>query len=316
MSDQPDQPRSTSATRRKALLLRLQEHIATTAQTGAGCGMIVIRPTDRSRSTTVRAGSARPVMQLVADKIRTAIRRDDIVDVHESTGIAILLRGGGVIGARAVMARLKDMLQESPAPTRHKLHLSLGYSAIEIDGTADCDESLVRTAWKTRAVVTSVLHPAQSGAGFGGQHPGPVLVAASLFPDESAAIVAEGHSAPPAVAPPPTGRSGPRSRISLITSPPARADLEQLRKRAQTLGVPLAEVPTRLPSSCRRVIRRELAVELQAVPIGRTRGVLTVAMNDPQDSVAVVRLRDATGMTIFPVLATLADIERAWAQLL
>ena len=58
-----------------------------------------------------------------------------------------------------------------------------------------------------------------------------------------------------------------------------------------------------------------MATQLRAVPIGRTRGMLTVAMNDPRDQQAVLRIGAATGLTIFPVLAAPDDIERALRQI-
>jgi hypothetical protein len=74
-------------------------------------------------------------------------------------------------------------------------------------------------------------------------------------------------------------------------------------------------LPPRLPASARRALSPELARELRAVAIGRARDTLTVAMDDPADAAAVLRLRASTGLAIFPVLATAEEIEHALGQL-
>jgi len=98
---------------------------------------------------------------------------------------------------------------------------------------------------------------------------------------------------------------------------PAMDDVEygDLRARAQALGVPYIRPPARIPPACRRALPPGLARALRAVPIGRTRHALTVAMDDPRNAAAILRLRAATGLAIFPVLAPAAEIERALARL-
>ncbi len=49
------------------------------------------------------------------------------------------------------------------------------------------------------------------------------------------------------------------------------------------------------------------------MPVGRTRGILTVAMHDPTDRGAIGRLASASGLTIFPVLANQRDLARTLA---
>jgi hypothetical protein len=96
---------------------------------------------------------------------------------------------------------------------------------------------------------------------------------------------------------------------------PREQEGEALRERARALGVPFVRLPSRLPASARRAFSPEMARELRAVAIGRTRDTLTVAMYDPCDSAAVLRLRAATGLSIFPVLAAALEIENALGQL-
>ncbi len=88
-----------------------------------------------------------------------------------------------------------------------------------------------------------------------------------------------------------------------------------LRRRAEAVGAPFIHLPARLTLVCQRAIPYELASELRAIPIGRTRTTLTVAMEHPQDGQALRRLRLATGLSIFPVLGAPDEIERALALL-
>jgi hypothetical protein len=96
---------------------------------------------------------------------------------------------------------------------------------------------------------------------------------------------------------------------------PGSPEDEELRAKARSLGVPYVTIPARLPAACRRAVPAGLAHELRAVPIGRTRGMLTVAMHDPRDIAAVTRLSAETGLTIFPVLAAPDELERALRHL-
>lgn len=93
-------------------------------------------------------------------------------------------------------------------------------------------------------------------------------------------------------------------------------EIEALRSLAQTMGVPFVRIPSHLSRSCRSLLHPAVACELRAVPIGRTRGTLTVAMHDPTDAQALRRLQTLIGLSIFPVLAAPDEIDRALRQLM
>ena len=57
-----------------------------------------------------------------------------------------------------------------------------------------------------------------------------------------------------------------------------------------------------------------LARELHCYPLGRERNTLTVAMLNPQDHQAIERLRQETGLRIFPVLTHPEALETALRQ--
>jgi len=93
------------------------------------------------------------------------------------------------------------------------------------------------------------------------------------------------------------------------------AEQEELPKLARRLGIPyLALLPNRLPQRVLHVLNAHLARELRCCPLGRERNTLTVAMLDPRDDQALERLRQETGLRIFPVLTHPEALETALSQ--
>jgi hypothetical protein len=64
-----------------------------------------------------------------------------------------------------------------------------------------------------------------------------------------------------------------------------------------------------------QVVSARLAQELRCYPVGRERNMLTVAMLNPQDHQTLERLRQETGLLIFPVLTHPEALESALKQL-
>ena len=58
-----------------------------------------------------------------------------------------------------------------------------------------------------------------------------------------------------------------------------------------------------------------LAQELGCYPLGRQRNILTVAMLNPRDRLALERLHQETGMDIFPILTHPQELQTALEQL-
>ena len=77
------------------------------------------------------------------------------------------------------------------------------------------------------------------------------------------------------------------------------------RARARALGVPYLPPPHHIPSSVRSLLPLEVMRQLQCLPIGRDRNALTVALADPTDRGALLRLEEITGLAIFPVMTDL-----------
>lgn len=91
---------------------------------------------------------------------------------------------------------------------------------------------------------------------------------------------------------------------------------DALPQLARKLGIPyLSLLPSQVPQRVQQVVDAKLAHELHCYPVGRARNTLTVAMRDPQDRHALERLRQETGLRIFPVLVHPEALENALKHL-
>jgi Type II secretion system (T2SS), protein E, N-terminal domain len=312
----PRMPRSR--TDELPLSHRLQWHAGQSLQRGLGCSVVVVQPLgDRDHRRVAPAQSAPPdsdvtssPLSQVASRLRSRLRSGDIVEVDDSTGIGILLFGADENGVRAVYQRISRDLSEQGTTRsaragldREQLHLGVGHaSATPTD--AGRLPALVRELVCVASVpdlwLTVPLPNADERAPSRKR---------GRFPTGGVNISAVSAS----------GRGTGRPDISVL--PPELAahasseEGEELRRRADAQGVPFVCLPRHLSPALRRVVSPELANELCAVPIGRTRGVLTVAMHDPSDIGAMQRLAAATGLTIFPVLASRGDLTRMLDQI-
>src|SRR6266481_4924483 len=92
---------------------------------------------------------------------------------------------------------------------------------------------------------------------------------------------------------------------------------EELPALARKLGIPyLRLLPRKLPRGVQHLVNRKLAQELRCYPLGRERNMLTVAMLDPEDRSALERLKQETGLFIFPVLTHPQALQVALEQLI
>lgn len=84
---------------------------------------------------------------------------------------------------------------------------------------------------------------------------------------------------------------------------------------AQESGIPyLSLLPRKLPLKLLQLISPQLALELGCFPLGRERDTLTVAIANPRDQQVLDRLRQETGLRIFPVLAPPQELQTALEQ--
>jgi hypothetical protein len=91
---------------------------------------------------------------------------------------------------------------------------------------------------------------------------------------------------------------------------------EDLSMMARQFGVPyLSFLPRTFSNKVKQLIRPELAQELHCFPLGCARNTLTVAMANPQDNHILDRLRQETGMRIFPVLIHPDELQMALEEI-
>ncbi len=91
---------------------------------------------------------------------------------------------------------------------------------------------------------------------------------------------------------------------------------EELTALARKLGVPyLSLLPRKKVQHVQSMVTLQLMHELQCYPLGHERGVLTVALANPEDSSVLTRLQEATGLRIFPVLTHPQELKAALSQL-
>jgi len=87
------------------------------------------------------------------------------------------------------------------------------------------------------------------------------------------------------------------------------------RALSRQLGVEFVRLTAGpLPEDLLRLVPATVASRLQAIPIARDEGVLTVAMVDPLDVVAVDDIRRLTGLEVRIAVTTVADFQHALNQ--
>ena len=109
----------------------------------------------------------------------------------------------------------------------------------------------------------------------------------------------------------------PRKYAEVAQGQQSKDELDQeLPVLARKLGIPyLSLLPRKLPQSLQDLVNPKLAHELRCYPLGRERNMLTVAMLNPVDHSALDRLKQETGLHIFPVLTHPQALQVALEQL-
>jgi hypothetical protein len=289
------------------LSYRLQWHASQSLRRGIRCSIIVLQPMAIERlgdPSDCESRSPGGPLEEVARRLRTIVRRTDVVELDPAAGIGVLLTDADAAGATAVHGRIMRELSQRPAGRVHRgtiedMRFAVGRASAELTD-----------ATQVPAVVRDLVCIASA--------PDVWMCVPVLRP---AGRAAERHGSHPRYVRSQTARRRRANRGDLrVLAPELGAtsttdEGEALRRKADAQGVPFVRIPAQLPASLRRLLSPELARELGAVPIGRTRGVLTVAMRDSSDLSALQRLATTTGLTIFPVLAAPDDLSRALATL-
>jgi len=302
MTRVPDRQRQ-----RDTLAQKLSSQIAACGKHAEDCSLLVLRLLDHPAHAPALAELPRLHVHL-AERIRGLVRGGDSIEVAGTVGVGVVLHEAGYAGARAAFERISGALT-AVTPTDDASYLvALGMTTSTVEWRDEgAVADAVRRAWQAQNVVLTALpraktdelaaQPAQPGTPEGTTG---TAAQAQRRPRRRAARV-KPRLAAGADVPSQSAGNTPGSAV--------------MRERALALGVPYVELPSHVSSACRRAVAPALARELRVVPIGRTRGTLTVAMGDPADSAAVQRLGVETGLSIFPVLASPDALARALSQL-
>ena len=287
---------------------RLRWHVHACLRQGEQCSIVLFRPVEQpeSRSPALDTGCA---LGYLAERLTPTIRRTDAIEIDGGRALAIVLPGAEREGARAVYQRLRDLLAPPPLPGDAPFVLGLSYATGAEEWSSECAlDTALGDAGVPRALVTLGLPVDYRERRWLGV-PAPAAPRGGWRPEVLPTPVAPAKAA--------GRRSSQHLRLvgSVAASERSARANETLRERAHALGVPYVQLPETLPASCVEALAPELARELGAVPIGRSRTTLTVAMYNPQDVPAIMRLRAATGLAIFPVLAPADQLNRALSML-
>ena len=254
----------------------------------ADCGLLVIRPVEQP------GGKPAPdwAMNGLARCVRSHIRRSDAIETDGGRALVIILPGATMSGAHAVFVRMRDLLSAAHPGADGSIIVAAGYaSAPRAALYMDQMGALFERAWQPRALLSVNLIGRK-----------PELEPSSFRTSSGDAVLGEADD----------DLAAGMATLKLLR--PHRSVMSEslsLRDYALLVGVPCVTMPERLPMNCRGAIAPALARELGAVAIGRSGNTLTVAMRDPRDLAAIMRLRSATGLSIFPVLAEGEELSRA-----
>ena len=286
---------------------RLRWHVHHCLRQGDDCSIVMFCPVVRAEGACPAPDAARALAYL-AERLSPIIRRTDAIEIDGGQALAVVLPGAGREGARAVYQRMRDLLAPRPLPGDAPFVLGISYATGAEEWANECAlDAALRNACIPRTLVTLGLPVDYRER----RWLGPVAPAAPRWADEVAAHMdMDTLTAPSAGRKTPMRRGARHLRLVASSGHPRRVN-EALRERAHALGVPYVQMPKSVPSACREMLSPELARELGAVPIGRSRTTLTVAMRNPRDARAMLRLRAATGLAIFPVLAAPDELDRA-----
>lgn len=315
-----------------ALARRLHASLVRMCSEEARCTLLIVRPLVAPLSNELkRVAPGAWDMPVLARQLRALVRDTDEIHVDGERGIAVLLSGAGARGSRVVMSRLAEALDESALPSpslftpkrRQNAPWKLAIGCSEVTRldltTTERLTQVVAHAWRPQQRITPFLAPRRISTY-------PPVVARDVSPRmtypprqriTSAPLLGASARSPENARSVPLGQGKTRRtpRLRLIRGGKPRYTEETMRQQAQALGVPFLHLPRRLPGEGWHGISAELASELRAVPVGYSRHVLTVAMDNPRDIAAVLRLRAITGLAIFPVLALPEELDRALEEI-
>ncbi len=238
-----------------------------------------------------RFHASESVLEQVLMNVRRAIRDSDLLLMHAGTGAALLFPEVNQSGMYAILERIYrnvSLLQAETLlpPLRYEMDILLGVGSYP-EPSSSLEHLLYQTSLPARRLT---LRPALTTQL---RERGGVVVGLEREKREAVSAITgkQKHTVVPASQP---------LQAPLLYN---RQDVEEPLNRGRVMerNVPFMQLPAHLSQRLKRLIPHALAFELHCAPVGRDHQYLTVAMSNPADERAISLLKEATGMTIFPV---------------
>lgn len=317
---------------RPAFTRLLTEMLVEMAWSRDGCALVLLRlPQTASSAQTRDVSPDNPVESVslipLGERVREHIRASDDVILHPGYGIALLLGGATREGASVVFRRLREVIAPESAAgcaaETRQTTLKSGIEALAATDARDTDivRGVLQRAAKSRLTLTvSLPIIATSQASLTSSvplripAPAPLLIGQVFSQTDGASV---GERARRAAGDGSSAASEPT--LSVVHATPrrrkARQEAEKRDEPVVVPGIPYLALPQRLSASFRRALPVDLARALRAVVVGRASGSLTIALDAPATPETLERLREVTQQSIFPVLTSPAELDRALSQL-
>lgn len=216
------------------------------------------------------------ILEQVLMNVRRAIRSDDLLLAHAGTGAALLFPEVDRNGMYVILERVfrnVNLLQAETLlpPLRYETDILLGVGSYPEPGPS-LEQLLYHLSLPARRLTLrpAITVPFRERVG----------ADASVWPEDE---------------------DQQRHLASTSQAPEERGRGEAMASKSKTHHVPFMQLPARLSGQLKHFIPHALASELRCAPVGRDHQHLTVAMADPTDEQAILRLKETTGMIIFPV---------------
>lgn len=222
------------------------------------------------------------VLEQVLTNVRRAIRGNDLLLTHAGTGASLLFPEVDRNGMYVILERIfrnVNLLQAETLlpPLRYETDILIGAGSYPEPGPSLehllYHASLPARRLNLRPAITSQFWERD---GFSG----------TTRPEE------DKRQAVGALA---------RKQKRVATAQAQRVETETMASQGKAHHVPFMQLPTQLSQRLKHFIPHAIASELRCAPVGRDHQYLTVAMANPTDERAITRLKETTGMTIFPV---------------
>ncbi|HLI08299.1 MAG TPA: hypothetical protein VKV40_17175 [Ktedonobacteraceae bacterium] len=232
------------------------------------------------------------VLEQVLMNVRRAIRNSDLLLAHAGIGATLLFPEVDQNGMYVILERIYrnvSLLQAETMlpPLRYETDILMGVGSYPGPGSS-LEQMLYHAGLPARRLT---LRPALTTHHWGREDVAKTIPSKE---DEGRTMGAAGKQKQAVV---PT----PNAEQASITRDRQESKAPLSKGRTLEHNVPFMQLPAQLSQRLKRLIPHALAAELHCAPVGRDHQYLTVAMSNPADAHAISRLKETTGMNIYPV---------------